>query len=131
MCGLGATAAPRPIPATPDSGDPQALVGGRAFPPALLRSFEQSCAQSLDTIRQAARDADSGRLLGELHALRGMLAIFRLPALAEQCAQLERHLDQLGALESAEAVSSICDDVHAAVRYAIEQSDAQPAMAPA
>ncbi|MGS1008800.1 ATP-binding protein [Achromobacter anxifer] len=131
VCGLGSIAAPRPRPATPDSGDQRALVGGRAFPPALLRSFEQSCAQSLDTIRQAAREADSGRLLGELHALRGMLAIFRLPALAEQCAQLERHLDQLGALESAEAVSSICDDVHAAVRHAIEQSDAQPAMAPA
>lgn len=122
VCGQAAPSLRQPAA---DASGPQALTGGRAFPPALLRTFEQSCAQSLDTIKRAARDEDSDRLRGELHALRGMLAIFRLPALAAQCAQLDAHLNQLGVRGSAEAVSSICDDVLAAVRSAVETAEGQ------
>ncbi len=125
--GLGTTAAPRPLPAAPDSGDPRALVGGRAFPPALLRTLEQSCAQSLTAIKQAAKDDDSARLRDELHALRGMLAIFRLPALAEQGVQLDAHLNQLSVCGSADSVSDICDGVLAAVKSAIGTPASQPA----
>jgi len=120
VCGQAAPSLRQPAT---DSSGPQALTGGRAFPPALLRTFEQSCVQSLDIIKRAAMDEDSDSLRGELHALRGMLAIFRLPALAAQCAQLDAHLNQLGVLGSAEAVSDICDDVLAAVRSAVGKSD--------
>ncbi|MBO1014512.1 response regulator [Achromobacter sp. SD115] len=122
VCGQAAPGLQR---STTTSGGPQALTGGRAFPPALLRTFEQSCAQSLDTIKRAARDEDSDSLRGELHALRGMLAIFRLPALAAQCAQLDARLNQLAVRGSAEAVSGICDDVLAAVKNAVETADGQ------
>lgn len=122
VCGQAAPNLQQPAA---NSRRPQALTGGRAFPPALLRTFEQSCAQSLATIKRAAMDQDSGRLRGELHALRGMLAIFRLSALAAQCAQLDAHLDQLGVRGSAEAVSGICDDVLAAVKNAVETADGQ------
>jgi len=124
VCGQ-AGRGPQQAPAAADNG-PQALTGGRAFPPALLRTLEQSCAQSLDTIKRAAIDEDSGSLRGELHALRGMLAIFRLPALAEQCAQLDTRLNQPGVRGSADAVALICDDVLAAVKSALGKPAGQP-----
>lgn len=129
VCGQAARTRPVLQQASADAASPHAYTGGRAFPPALLRTLEQSCAHSLDTIRQAARDKDSGRLREELHALRGMLAMFRLPALAEQCSQLEQHVHQLGMRASVAAVSSICDDLYAAVKTAIGNPDARPAKA--
>lgn len=127
VCGLEPSAGRHPQSPPPDTTGLQTLLGGRAFPPALLRTLEQSCTQSLTAIKQAAKDEDGGRLRGELHALRGMLAIFRLPALAEQLAQLDARLNQLGVSGSADAVSRTCDDVLAAVRSAIGTPARQPA----
>lgn len=94
-------AAPNPRQAVTDTSGPQSLTGEHAFSPALLR--------------------------GELHASRHMLAIFRLPALAEQRTQFDAHLNQLGVRGSADAVSDICDNVLAAVTSAIRTADGQPA----
>ncbi|KWF93724.1 hypothetical protein WL93_00130 [Burkholderia diffusa] len=80
-----------------DAADREGWLGGRALPPDVLDIFRQTSAASLDALRAAKRNGDAAAMAGELHALTGMLGVFRLRALALRCSTLEAQVTEGGA----------------------------------
>ncbi|MEN2469175.1 ATP-binding protein [Burkholderia sp. GS2Y] len=98
-----------------DESEDDGLLGGRALPPDVLDMFRQTSAASLDALRDAKRNGDAPAMKAELHALTGMLGVFRLRALALRCAALEAQVAEEGA-------RALTDDLLAALDADIRAS---------
>ncbi|WP_193101698.1 hybrid sensor histidine kinase/response regulator [Burkholderia sp. Z1] len=98
-----------------DEGEDDGLLGGRALPPDVLDMFRQTSAASLDALLDAKRNGDALAMKAELHALTGMLGVFRMRSLALRCAALEAQVAEEGA-------RALTDDLLAALDADIRAS---------
>lgn len=80
------------------SGGP---LGGRPIGDDLRKMYDQACETSLGRIRQCRAAGNVSLLLAELHALRGMLAIFGEYELSRFATQAEAYLKAAGGLPAA------------------------------
>ncbi|MFU5483909.1 ATP-binding protein [Pseudomonas aeruginosa] len=100
-------------------------LGDKALPADVQRAFERASSDSLAAIKQALTEGDDACILRELHSLRGAFGIFGLQALAEQAAQVDRLVRNLGARKADEQVTLFCESLEAIVAM---RSGAAPAM---
>ncbi|WP_051390967.1 ATP-binding protein [Paraburkholderia mimosarum] len=85
-----------PMPADGREGSRDGVLGGRAIPDQVRSTFLRSCETSLTALHAAYDAGDAGRMLAELHSLKGALNVFGYDALAQQCAQMERTISTDG-----------------------------------
>jgi two-component system capsular synthesis sensor histidine kinase RcsC len=77
-------------------GKHDGVLGGQAVPAQMRASFLRSCEASLAVLHAACDAGDGARILGELHSLRGALAVFGYDALAAQCAEMQTTISNEG-----------------------------------
>jgi len=86
-----------PMPADGHEGSRDGgVLGGRDIPDQVRSTFLRSCETSLTALHAAYDDGDAGRMLAELHSLKGALNVFGYDALAQQCAQMEGTISKDG-----------------------------------
>jgi two-component system capsular synthesis sensor histidine kinase RcsC len=72
------------------------VLGGQTVPAQMRATFVRSCEASLAALHAACDAGDGARILGELHSLRGALAVFGYDALAAQCAEMQTTISKEG-----------------------------------
>jgi two-component system, NarL family, capsular synthesis sensor histidine kinase RcsC len=82
-------------PRAPDEA--AGVLGGRPLPAHLVNAFREASGASLAAIEKMLRYGAMERLLTELHALKGMLGVFRAHELARRCERLELSIEKRGA----------------------------------
>ncbi|WP_169742621.1 hybrid sensor histidine kinase/response regulator [Paraburkholderia ferrariae] len=81
--------------AAPHASDEAAgVLGGRPLPAHLVEAFREASGASLAAIEKVLRCGEMERLLAELHALRGMLGVFRAQELARRCERFELSIEK-------------------------------------
>ncbi|MFM0144272.1 ATP-binding protein [Paraburkholderia sp. RL18-085-BIA-A] len=85
-----------PVEAGRQEGQRDGVLGGRTVPEQVRATFLRSCEASLAVLHAAYDAGDAARILGELHSLRGALAVFDYDALADQCAEMQTTISKEG-----------------------------------
>ncbi|MFJ2387132.1 hybrid sensor histidine kinase/response regulator [Pseudomonas koreensis] len=90
-------------------------LGGQGLPIQVLATFERSCLDALQVLRNACDSLDEQRILDELHSLRGALGVFRLEGLTQQAAALDAKVKAVGVRKATNNILLFCEDLEVEV----------------